>query len=1241
MISCPKCRALHALAICGLILIPAPIFFTGASSKSIPQCPSASPSTPPFPPCTVDAEANSSREAALLSPEGGTSPRGTGSLIYAILCPARFKDELVPLKNWKTKKGMNAEIFTLEEMLSAYTGKPGVPTFAKVHQFLRNLYRTNPELKWVLVVGDGDADSETFPVPYIFTNASHDDRMGDESILDYVPSDVMYSGLNYDWDTDGDGLYGEFGEEDWVPEVYVGRWPCKYEGEVTINVNRLLTYERNPPIGDWMRSALFAGALYDIPNIVNPDPNQWVENMYEWTHDNGRTPILQAAAQFPSYMNKKMLFDYNETYGGRYTKENDTLDEVAFRAEMNAGYALVTTASHGWISGNGINHYFGNGSDPQLPVYSKFKSFYFWTDARDASNGDRLPLMYSSGCDVANFTTFWHYTVGENRDKTLEQLLKNAGGGAIGFISGTNGDYWNPTDGNWWLQVTFWRLFFNGSYRPGEALYKSKVEYDNFLRSQMINTGLPRYRQNKAVYCLLGDPEVPVWTDIPSTLQVTVESPPRLLTLPQTVNVTVRDASTMTPVKNAMVALTSRGTFARGFTDVSGRASVLVEPEDPGYINLTVTAHNYLPHESTLDVELAPADLSVTPANIRVISSGPVVGEGEEVTIMANISNLGRLPAEEVLVRFYDGEPGSGVEIASRTIPSIPPRERAAAEARWTATGGFHRLYVWADPLNTVTEYDEENNLASIELLVAALDLTVTPENIRVSPAVMLRGELTAANGSTLTINVTILNRGGGSVEGVYVRLLDGERDGGLPIEGDKRIDIIPGGGSGSAEFLWSDTSAGRHTLTAIVDPLGKLVEFDESNNEASISLRLDAPPGFYRPLDPAFIDEDRGQSIAFDLHDYVTDPDTDPSELVFSLVEITRPEANVTVTPQGLVGYRPLPDWNGVAIVTVAVSDGVSEARASFELTVRPVNDPPRIEPVPDVELEEGDYFHCVVNASDVDIGDILTFSDDTPLFEINSSTGKISFTPKRSDVGRHTITITVKDLGGLSDFFVWKVTIVKRNHPPQLLLGPEVVIRGVERRPVIFRFNASDPDGDPLTFSDDCPFLDVDPLTGELNFTPSRGSAGNYSFNITVRDTGGLSDSRPVALVIDPAPAVHLNGETRPAVEMVLTVSAILTILVLVAVSAILSRRRARIALKTVERERYERIYGDGSYAATRHVSGRVAPLPRKEEEGQAPGGAEGKSGPRCPKCGSDRVQLFEDGGGICNICGKVIKK
>jgi len=59
---------------------------------------------------------------------------------------------------------------------------------------------------------------------------------------------------------------------------------------------------------------------------------------------------------------------------------------------------------------------------------------------------------------------------------------------------------------------------------------------------------------------------------------------------------------------------------------------------------------------------------------------------------------------------------------------------------------------------------------------------------------------------------------------------------------------------------------------------------------------------------------------------------------------------------------------------------------------------------------------FSLTINASDAD-GDTLTFSDNTSLFGINSSTGLISFTPNASQVGVYQIQINATDDDNATD--------------------------------------------------------------------------------------------------------------------------------------------------------------------------------------------------------------------------------
>ena len=70
------------------------------------------------------------------------------------------------------------------------------------------------------------------------------------------------------------------------------------------------------------------------------------------------------------------------------------------------------------------------------------------------------------------------------------------------------------------------------------------------------------------------------------------------------------------------------------------------------------------------------------------------------------------------------------------------------------------------------------------------------------------------------------------------------------------------------------------------------------------------------------------------------------------------------------------------------------------------------------------GVEFTYDINASDIDL-DTITYSDNTTLFDINSSTGIITDTPTESETGTHTILITIGDgEANTTSTFVYTIT-------------------------------------------------------------------------------------------------------------------------------------------------------------------------------------------------------------------------
>jgi hypothetical protein len=137
-----------------------------------------------------------------------------------------------------------------------------------------------------------------------------------------------------------------------------------------------------------------------------------------------------------------------------------------------------------------------------------------------------------------------------------------------------------------------------------------------------------------------------------------------------------------------------------------------------------------------------------------------------------------------------------------------------------------------------------------------------------------------------------------------------------------------------------------------------------------------------------------------------------------------------------GLVTFTPGNGHVGQWACNITVAD-LAGATCSTRLllTVLNVNDPPVLEAIPDQTATEEVPFEYTARASDPDLAlrlDNLTFSDDSPLLDIDPATGRLSFLPGNSDVGRHTVRVTVKDESGAAATRTFTLTVLNVNDPP-----------------------------------------------------------------------------------------------------------------------------------------------------------------------------------------------------------------
>ncbi|HEC89213.1 MAG TPA: hypothetical protein ENI44_01370, partial [Thermoplasmatales archaeon] len=209
-----------------------------------------------------------------------------------------FTDILTPLVNHKNSIGVTTKIVSLSDIYSGtYFPIQGRDDAEKIKYFIKNA-REEWGIKYVLLVGN------YWRIPVRYSHLETDKGTKFEE-LSFV-SDLYYADL-YDsnggfssWDTDNDGVYGEWpylmgmkDNVDMAPDVYIGRLACTSRYEVETMVDKIITYENTTYGSRWFhRIVTVGGDTFDKnwENGTDYDEGE-VANEKAIEYMNGFTPI--------------------------------------------------------------------------------------------------------------------------------------------------------------------------------------------------------------------------------------------------------------------------------------------------------------------------------------------------------------------------------------------------------------------------------------------------------------------------------------------------------------------------------------------------------------------------------------------------------------------------------------------------------------------------------------------------------------------------------------------------------------------------------------------------------------------------------------------------------------------------------------------------------------------------------------------------------------------------------------
>jgi hypothetical protein len=222
----------------------------------------------------------------------------------------------------------------------------------------------------------------------------------------------------------------------------------------------------------------------------------------------------------------------------------------------------------------------------------------------------------------------------------LGSLTAPRGGVAfIGPPSNTHTTYNNKID-----KGIYVGMFREGMDTPGEALLRGKLYmYNSFGDDPWVEY---QYR----VFCVLGDPSIHIWKDIPQEVNATYAS-----SIPVGYSqheFTITFTSSGLAVENAQVCISGdNGEFATGFTNADGKVFVGITPLTPGPLTVTVRGGNVIPKQGTLNVVQTEEHVGPKEAPTVTDTDGNTDGlmnPNENGTVTFTLKNWGTQTANDV-----------------------------------------------------------------------------------------------------------------------------------------------------------------------------------------------------------------------------------------------------------------------------------------------------------------------------------------------------------------------------------------------------------------------------------------------------------------------------------------------------------------------------------------------------------------------------------------------------------------
>ncbi|MCX6842510.1 MAG: C25 family cysteine peptidase [candidate division WOR-3 bacterium] len=567
---------------------------------------------------------------------------------------------------------------------------------------VRNYLKTLPDsgVKYALLAGDVNV------VPFRKAFAMNCE-WGAMQREDSLPCDLYFADLDGSWDANGNGVFGEVDDSvDLYADLSVGRAPVDGIEEAQTFVRKVIDYEHGTVAGYQNKGLFFAEILWQ-----NPYTDQGV-------HKN--------KMEQQSFASGYSLTKLYQSLG------NETRPAVMQAMRENQNF--MNHDGHGWIDvmecGGSANR--------------------MYTADADTITNAGLGVLYSIGCWT---TAFDFVSIGE-------AFVTNPNGGTVATIGNSSYGWGSPGnpgfgysdkyDNHFWHAITS-----EGDYHVGDALVAAKEYYAPFSHDKNV------YRWHQYEVNLMGDPEMPVRTAQPESLVVTA---PLSVGLGQgRYLVTVAHAGA--PVAGALVCLANPGeVYSRGLTDAAGRVWLDADPQTVGWLNLTVTAHNFYPYQGEVACDSGNyVNFAGWRVDDRAGNGDGIANPGETVVLPFVLRNTGDAASGPATVTLITNDARVTLLDSVVSVPGINPGDSVQVDS------GL-RVAVQAGP------YDGAVVVFTMNVTSGCLVRTFSPV-LPIGEAVLTLdrwwlNQPPLSPGASRGLGVRLLNRGHGYGHGTWCRLV-------------------------------------------------------------------------------------------------------------------------------------------------------------------------------------------------------------------------------------------------------------------------------------------------------------------------------------------------------------------------------------------------------------------------------------------------------------------------------------